>query len=71
VKKAKKSRFVRGPQLVGAGPQIGWYQGTPIRDWVQTDDGRVLHFIGVTGAVVSLARLKLGQVVLAPGLIYQ
>lgn len=52
------------------GPTIGTYADKPIPAWIRTHEGYA-DYVGVTGPVVDLDKLKPGQFVIAPGLLYQ
>lgn len=52
------------------GPEIGAYAGKPIPAWIDTQQGRH-RYVGVTGPRVNLNTLTPGQLVIAPGLLYE
>lgn len=53
------------------GPCIGKYLDRDIPAWYAMADGTRYDYVGILGQRVDLARLTPGQIVLAPGLIFQ
>lgn len=58
-------------RIVGFGKPIGTYLDRPIPDFYQTADGVRHAFVGVCGPRPDLEGLKVGQTVLAPGLLFE
>ena len=58
-------------QILQFGPSIGKYLECDIHEWYERADGTRYHYVGVCGSQPDFDNLVAGQVVLAPGLIYQ
>lgn len=53
------------------GPSVGRYRESDIPAWIEMGDGKRYEYAGTCGPVVDFTSLAVGQLALAPGLIYQ
>lgn len=52
------------------GPPIGFFLGEPIPQWLSMRDGRIYYYSHLSGESLLLSRLREGQLVMSPGLIF-
>ncbi len=52
------------------GPPIGSFQGEPIPQWLSMRDGRIYYYSHLSGESLPLSKLREGQIVMSPGLIF-
>jgi hypothetical protein len=52
------------------GPPVGSFQGESIPQWLSMRDGRIYYYSHLTGESLPLSKLREGQIVMSPGLIF-
>lgn len=63
-------RSMRAEKVVDLGPSIGTIADRSIPAWIKLSSGRTLYYKSYLGAEIDLERLRPGEVVIAPGLLY-
>lgn len=52
------------------GPTIGSFMGESIPQWLSMRDGRIYYYSHLSGESLPLSKLREGQIVMSPGLIF-
>lgn len=52
------------------GPSVGSFLGEPIPQWLSMRDGRIYYYSHLSGESLPLSKLREGQIVMSPGLIF-
>lgn len=58
-------------RVLERGPSVGRYRDSEIPAWIEMADGKRYEYVGICGPIVDFTNLTVGQLALAPGLIYQ
>lgn len=58
-------------RVVKMGAAVARYLDHNIPDWIEMANGDRYEYVGICGSQQSLAKLRAGQCIMAPGMIYQ